>query len=271
MFPRRTRATPLDELAFVGSPPLYRPEADEVHISVAFTWDREWAMKLAAEWGHYYPTRIAGPALGTMPANGFTPGMYLKPGYTITSRGCPNRCPWCLVPGVEGGLREIEPVPEGHNVLDNNLLACSDAHIEAVFGMLAAQKRRIQFTGGLEADRVTPSIVEDLRSLRIAQLFLAYDAEARWTATLKAIKRLRLAGLRLRQLRCFVLAGRGDDTPEAAEERCKRVLAAGALPFMMLYQPPDRYIGYSDAWRRTRRKWTRPAAMLAGRSDDAAT
>ena len=39
VFPRRTKATPDDALAFTGEPPLLElPEIDEVHISVAFTY-----------------------------------------------------------------------------------------------------------------------------------------------------------------------------------------------------------------------------------------
>ena len=40
VFPRRTTATPTDECAFIGNPPMFWPEADEVHVSVAFTWAR---------------------------------------------------------------------------------------------------------------------------------------------------------------------------------------------------------------------------------------
>ena len=44
VFPRRTKATPVDELAIVGREPGLFDEADEVHISVAFTCDiPEWA------------------------------------------------------------------------------------------------------------------------------------------------------------------------------------------------------------------------------------
>ena len=69
------------------------------------------------------------------------PGMYLKKGYVITSRGCPNRCWFCSVPRREGGrLREL-PITEGNIVLDDNLLACSRQHIEAVFEMLGRQER----------------------------------------------------------------------------------------------------------------------------------
>ena len=46
VFPRRTSATPTDDLAFVGDPPLFLPEADEVHVSCTFTWDRAEARRL---------------------------------------------------------------------------------------------------------------------------------------------------------------------------------------------------------------------------------
>ena len=261
VFPRRTKATPTDALAFVGEPGLFRPEADEVHISVTFTWDKGEGLRLARSWGRFYPVLIGGPAFGES-GDEFEPGVFLREGYTITSRGCPNRCPWCLVPEREGPIREL-PIKPGWNVLDNNLLACSDAHIERVFRMLRDQREPIQFTGGFEADRVTPRVIDLLQTIRLEQLFLAYDAEGRHDGTFAAIQRLRAAGVGLRQVRCFVLAGRDGDTMEAAEGRCAEVLEAGALPFMMLYQPPETYMDYPRDWRQLQRKWTRPAAMLA--------
>lgn len=39
VFPRRTSATPDDELVRIGDTPSMFDEADEVHISAAFTWD----------------------------------------------------------------------------------------------------------------------------------------------------------------------------------------------------------------------------------------
>ena len=41
VFPRKTSMTPSDPLSFVGDPPLnvFRPDADEVHISCTFMWD----------------------------------------------------------------------------------------------------------------------------------------------------------------------------------------------------------------------------------------
>lgn len=150
VFPRRTSATPCDDLAFVGDPPgLFPPEVDEVHISVAFTWDMEEADRLAKEWRHIAPVKIGGPATGEKGLD-FEPGRYLKPGYVITSRGCRNRCWFCSVWRREGDIREL-PIRDGWNVLDDNLLATSWGHFVRVCRMLARQKQKPEFTGGLEA------------------------------------------------------------------------------------------------------------------------
>lgn len=46
VFPRKTSMTPEDRLVFIKRRPTFDlPEIDEVHISVAFTWDMEIAEK----------------------------------------------------------------------------------------------------------------------------------------------------------------------------------------------------------------------------------
>ena len=89
VFPRRTTATPDDALAFTTPPPKQGlPDIDEVHISVAFSYDMEKAERLAEQWAALgVPVKVGGPATGT-PGGNFVPGRYLKQGYVITSRGC---------------------------------------------------------------------------------------------------------------------------------------------------------------------------------------
>ena len=79
VFPRRTKATPTDELAFTEPPGLFPPEVDAVHVSVAFTWDLPRAEMLAKEWERVAPVNIGGPATGSRGGD-FTPGMYMKKG-----------------------------------------------------------------------------------------------------------------------------------------------------------------------------------------------
>ncbi len=258
VFPRRTKWTPIDDMAFVGDPPLQRPEADEIHVSCTFTWDIKKAKRLQAAWGQYYPVvKIGGPAFGS-PCNGFIPGQYISHGVTFTSRGCNKRCPPCLVWRREGRLKESDDFPAGPVVQDNNLLQCSSAHLDAVWAMLSTQYM-IQLTGGLDATMVTPQIAERLRGLRIDQLFFACDTREAIKPVRKALK---LLSMPRDKARCYALLKfNPDETISEATERMVEIWEAGAKPFAQLYQPPDRWIDYPLEWKNFQRTWQRPAAM----------
>lgn len=265
VFPRRTSYTPLDELAFVGDPPLIRPEADEVHVSVTFTWDREKGQRLAEAWGQYYSNvHLGGPAFGDG-GGPFIPGRYVKPGVTFATRGCDRRCPWCLVPEREGRLATL-PVQEGWIIQDNNLLQAPREHIDRVLDMLRQQRRRAVFAGGLDARLVDDWFAKRLKTVRIKEVFLAAD-------TPRSLKPLRAAVARLsylprHKLRCYVMIGyRGEGLP-AARRRLQAVWDAGCLPFAQLYQPPYGRIEYGPDWAALARTWSRPAAMVASHKEE---
>jgi hypothetical protein len=262
VFPRRTRATPVDPLAYVGLPDLFA-EADEVHVSAAFSWDLPAAERLAQAWETVAPVKLGGPATG-MPGGEFVPGRYLRPGYVITSRGCPNRCWFCGVWRREGPVRTL-PIRDGWNVLDDNLLACPEDHIRAVFAMLARQKRRTEFTGGLEAARLQPWHVEGLRAVRPKQLFFAYDTPGDLEPLREAGQMLVAGGFKMHPhshaLRAYVLIGYPRDTFADAERRLKETMKAGFSPMAMLYRDET---GHRDPkWARLQREWARPALMWA--------
>lgn len=262
VFPRRTNQTPIDERAFVGWPTLFVPSASRVEISVAFTWDLPLADRLAVAWAKVAPVRIGGPALGE-PAGEFVPGRYLRPGNVITSRGCWNRCWFCQVWRAEKGLLKELPIRDGWNLQDDNLLACSESHIAAVFQMLKRQKHRIHFTGGLEAARLKDWHVDALRNIRPKQVFFAYDSPDDLEPLRDAGQRLLAAGFTRtkKQLRAFVLIGYPDDTMHAAEGRLYETMKAGFLPMAMLWRDTDGKIlsVQTHQWRSIQRYWARPA------------
>lgn len=262
VFPRRTRATPVDRLSYIGGPDLFA-EADEVHISVTFSWDMENAEKLADEWRHIAPVKIGGPATG-MAGSEFVPGRYIKPGYVITSRGCPNRCWFCTVWRREGNVREL-PIKEGWNILDDNLLACSEGHVRAVFAMLKRQKHKVEFTGGLEAARLKDWHIELLADLKPKQIFFAYDTPDDLEPLIEAGKKLQKAGMKYRSpLRAYVLIGYPKDTFDAAEKRLYQTIEAGYMPMAMLYRSETG--GTEKEWRQFQRLWARPA-VIAGKGN----
>jgi len=254
VFPRKTHASPDDDLAYFGPPGLYA-EADEVHVSVTFTYDIPKAEELAKDWERVAPVKMSGPALGD-PGGEFTPGMYLKQGYVITSRGCPNNCWFCDVPKREGGIRELK-IHEGRNLLDSNLLACSDVHISEVFSMLARQTGRVELTGGLEAARLKEWHVGRLWQFRPAQIFFAYDTPDDLEPLRAAGKMLRYADFTRQHLRCYVLIGWPGDTIREAENRLVEAWTAGFMPCAMLYK--DKRGTTRTAWKKFQREWVRPA------------
>jgi len=263
VFPRKTNMSPTDEDCYFGPPHLWTPKYDQVHISVCFTWDVPKIWPLVGSWHkHTKKIRIGGPALGSR-ANGFKVGLYLKPGVTITSRGCPYNCPWCFVPDREGKIREL-PVQPGHIVQDNNLLACSKEHISKVFEMLRTQKG-IKFSGGLQARRITDSVVQQLRTLRVAEIWVSYDHPNQYRATQTAVEKLRRY-FRRDQVRCYVLIGFENDTLQKAENRLREAWEMGTLPFAMRYRTAEpKWQGtyfYSDReWNLLTRRWSRPAII----------
>lgn len=244
----------------IGYPDLFVPECDEVHISVTFTYDRMRGENMAEAWRHVAVTRLGGPAYDD-PGDGFIPGQYIKRGYVITSRGCPNRCWFCVVPEREGAIREL-PITDGWRVQDNNLLACSHEHVRGVFSMLSRQPKRAVFQGGLEAARMEPWIAASLALLRPQSIYFAYDSPADRTALASAITMMKDVGYRWgHSLSAYVLIGYPKDTFSAAEERLRFVLSLGVLPFAMLYR--DEAGKVDQTWRKFQREWCRPTIVAS--------
>ena len=260
VFPRKTSMTPTDELAFVGCPPplLAMPEIDEVHISVAFTWDLPKAERLFDQWLQVgVPVALGGPAFNE-PGGEFVPGLYVKEGATITSRGCPNKCWFCAVPKREhGGLREFT-IHDGWNILDDNILACSDKHVEEVFQMLERQPRRAEFTGGLEAKILKQWHAKRLREIKANRMYFAYDTADDYEPLVQAGKIMRQEGHSPlgHRMCCYVLIGYKGDTFEKAEKRLMDAMRAGFLPYAMLYR--DKKGERDPEWMKFQREWLRP-------------
>lgn len=257
VFPTKTKATPTDDMVRIRTTPSLFDQADEVHISVAFTWDLKWADWAEKQWRAVAPVRIGGPAFNEKGGN-FVPGMYMKHGYVITSRGCHNRCWFCAVPKREGfQLREL-PITDGWILTDDNLLACSPAHIDGVFAMLKRQPRRAQFVGGLEAALLTAQMAVKLKELNPDSLFFAYDTPNDLEPLQQAGKLLIGAGFskKSHKMRAYVLCGHKGDTFDKAQARMGDTWRAGFMPMAMLYR--DQKGEYSTEWRQFQRQWANP-------------
>jgi len=260
VFPRKTKWTPTDDLAFVGEPkePLLIPDLP-VYISVTFSWDLKKAHDLVIPWSRVsrQPViSIGGPAIGDFKGD-FVSGRFIKKGVTFTSRGCNKRCPWCLVPQREGKLREIN-IADGYIVQDNNLLACSRGHIEKVFKMLSRQKKAAQFKGGLDIDYLEAWHIELLKQIRVNEIWVACDRQGDLKRLDKAADLL--GDFPIGKKRCYVMIGFNGETLSAADRRLESVYEKGFLPFSQLYRDSSYDNKYDSQWRVLNKKWSRPAA-----------
>jgi len=263
IFPSRTSMMPVDDLTYRGFPSLsalYLSQWDEAHISVCFTWHKEEALKMQKHWKDLFPhkeIKIGGPAFDD-PGGEFKPGLYLKKGITITSRGCPFNCDFCLVPKREGKLKEIDIKP-GYIIQDNNLLACSWSHIKQVFEMLNDYGRKAIFSGGFDVRLFNSKHVDLLKSLKTFRLWFSYDRPESFTPLVESIGKCQEAGFGGDKINCYILIGYDGDIIEEANRRCQAVFDLGVYPFAMLYRDPENKIEHSREWKELQRYWSIPA------------
>jgi len=262
VFPRKTKASPDDDLAYFGEPPLWHAGSDDVHVSCTFTYDKPRAEYLADQWDKQgYNVKVGGAAYGDAGGD-FVSGRYLKPGYVITSRGCNNKCWFCYVWKREGGIREL-PIVDGWNVLDSNLLQCSEGHIHKVFAMLKRQKEKAVFTGGLEAKVLQDWHIDLLADLKPAQVYFAYDTPDDYDPLVRASNMVKPAvfSRNSHMVCCYVLIGHPKDTFDKAEKRLKEVVELGMMPMAMLYR--DDKGDTKQEWRKFQRLWARPSIIFS--------
>jgi len=264
VFPRKTKWTPTDDLAFYDEPPLFKVPNLPVYVSCTFTWDRRRAFDLRKAWNKRMPHQVSigGPAIDD-PINfrkqysPFVRGRFVKQGVTFTSRGCPKHCPWCLVPQREGSIRQLQIVP-GHIIQDNNLLACGEGHIRAVFDMLRKQRKGAQFKGGLDIDFLQPWHVDLLKSISVKEMWVACDQDKDLPRLDKAADLL--ADFNLNKKHCYILMGFDGDTPEKAEKRAEAIYHKGFLPRAQFYRPATTWRRVPKEWRFVQWKWSRVRA-----------
>lgn len=244
VFPAKTSHTPDDELVFIGPPPfpILIPEANEVHVSVTFTWNREAGEKLYQMWNDIFPgkTKLGGPAFNS-PNDDFISGLYLKQGVTRSTGGCIRNCDFCMVPEREGKFRLLDKIYPGNIVQDNNLIAAPMWHLKKVFEMLEKQSR-VSFTGGIDVRILTQEKADMFKKLKIETIFMSYDQEDQYEYLVKACEML--LPLKPARKSAYVLVGYEGDTPEAAEERLRKAFNAGCYPYMMFYKDDH---GFSKA------------------------
>ncbi len=242
--------------------PYYWEQDGRRCISVPFTWNLPEVRTAILEGDLFYGRPlVGGPAVKLMPdyladvadIGGDLPGVLqrVNPQATRTTVGCPNHCGFCAVPTLEGGFRELDDWPDLPVICDNNLLAASDRHFSRVM-MRLRKWSGVDFNQGLDA-----RLLEDSHARAIAELGpdttvrLSWDLSSQEKDVIRAVTRLRKAGVIRKQIRVYVLIGYLDQPKEALYRLETLYYGLGVTPSPQRYHPldavDDSYIG--PLWR----------------------
>lgn len=121
--------------------------------------------------------------------------------YGFLTRGCPNRCRWCVVPQKEGGIRPYMDIDDitlyderPYAVLmDNNVLACDYGLSQ--LEKISERRYHVDFNQGLDARLVTEDIARLLAKVKwINRIRFGCDTPAQIAECERAISLIRQAG-----------------------------------------------------------------------------
>ena len=242
-------------------------DPDLVYVSVIFQRNKAQARGLR----QMFPeaeVQLGGP--GMFPDCGIIgPAETMKPDYDLypsaysqgfTTRGCIRKCPFCLVPKMEGKIHEVQLPEEFHDdrfrncmLMDNNLLGASRNWIWQVLqwftdtgvGMLDhgfdARLLNVEWAGMLKD-------IKHPKGIRFA-----WDNMKDEGAVIEAIRLLKDTGFNLkRDISFYVLAGY-NTTFEQDLYRCNRLREMGVNAFVMRYHKRDRMLNKLAKW--ANRRW----------------
>ena len=162
------------------------------------------------------------------------------------SRGCPNRCPWCIVPKMDGNdMRHVADLKdwwsgqEVARVMDDNLMADEDLFVNAC-GQLHDAGCKVIWEA-LDIRRINDRTARALASVKPkGMVHFAWDGHAEDGYVQDGIERLRRAGLKPYRLMFYVLVG-FNTSKEYDMYRITTLRDLGANPFVMPYDKTDTY------------------------------
>ncbi len=119
----------------------------------------------------------------------------------FTARGCIRKCPWCIVPIKEHGVRPVADIYQFWNpkhrhimLLDNNPLALPE-HFRKIAGQIIKEGLTCDFQSGFDIRLLNDDNAKIIKSLRIHEPTFAWDELNMENAVLRGIEILKRNGI----------------------------------------------------------------------------
>lgn len=169
------------------------------------------------------------------------------------TRGCPNRCPWCVVPRMDGNdvrhvadLRDFWSGQKVVRVLDDNIMADEDVFCDAC-RQLSAAGVRVMWEA-LDIRLVNDRTARALASVRAERLIhFSWDGHSQDAYIGRGIELLERHGIKPWRLMFYVLIG-FNTKPDYDAYRVETVHHYGANPFVMPFDKTDPYQRHFARW-----------------------
>ena len=188
------------------------------------------------------------------------PTMDNRTSYGFLTRGCPNRCKWCIVPQKEGNVRpymDIEEITMNGTrsyavLMDNNILA-SDYGLSQI-EKIACRKYHVDFNQALDARLVTDDVARLLSQVKwIKRIRFGCDTTSQIGHCADAIERIRQYGYKGEFfLYCILM----DDIEEAYHRiECWKEHEGKVLPFAQPFRDPYNPNQIIPQWQKDMAHW----------------
>jgi len=176
-------------------------------------------------------------------------GFFKKVMTLFTTRGCPNKCEFCMVWRMEGKLKvssmwkkNIEQINKEICVVsDNNFLAAPINHIREVIETLNENNKKVIFNNGVDCRLINNEKAKLLSSLNyIRQGFrTAFDTMKDDGHYQRAMEKMKNAGFKIKGNSYTYVLFNFEDTPQEAYYRVRECWKYGSNPYFMRYRPLD--------------------------------
>ena len=195
--------------------------------------------------------------------------------YGFLTRGCCNRCPWCVVPKKEGALKvvsDIETVAQGRKnvvLMDNNFLAAPFEYVREQMERAGKLGLRLDFNQATDArlyNERTARIMARVNYLRYMRV--SCDTDMQIPAVCNAVELMRGYGYK-GEVFCYVLAT--NEGIESAKYRIAKLTEFDPkiVPFVMPFRSlSDNSIIPNDELKRLARWCNKPWLRKSCRFED---
>ena len=223
--------------------PLFK--YDRVYASKIFTFtpDDPYLPPDALKGGTGYDVHSRLPdEIAVMPPDySFYPGV--SDAYGFLTRGCPNNCPWCVVPAKEGNIHPVADISDilrerrSAVLMDNNFLSAPEGFVSGQLTTIADRRIPVDFNQALDARRV-PKYADLLARVKWAKyLRLACDTDdmiGPCADAVGALRRRNLPG----DIMVYVLARNGANGMRSALRRIHALqdMDRRVIPFVMPFR-----------------------------------